>query len=42
MVTKPFMYVVSKSGPKWAFEVTNTLEATTLLLGDSIIVLSFC
>ena len=37
-----WVYVVSESGTKWAFEVTNTLEATTLLPGDSIIVLSFC
>jgi hypothetical protein len=36
------MYVVSESGPKWVFEVTDTLEATALLPGDSIIVLSFC
>jgi len=36
------LYVVSESGPKWTFEVTDTLEATTLLPGDSIIVLSFC
>jgi len=36
------LYVVSESGTKWAFEVTDTLEATTLLPGDSIIVLSFC
>ena len=36
------VYVVSESGPKRAFEVTNTLEATTLLPSDSIIVLSFC
>ena len=36
------VYVVSESGTKWAFEVTDTLEATTLLPGGSIIVLSFC
>ena len=36
-----FVYVVSESGTKWAFEVTDTLEATALLPGDSIIVLSF-
>jgi hypothetical protein len=36
------LYVVSESGPKWVFEVTDTLEATALLPGDSIIVLSFC
>ncbi len=35
------MYVVSESGTKWAFEVTNTLEATALLPGDSIIVPSY-
>ena len=35
------VYVVSESGPKWAFEVTDTLEATTLLPGGSIIVLSY-
>jgi hypothetical protein len=37
-----YLYVVSESGPKRAFEVTDTLEATTLLPRDSIIVLSFC
>jgi Flp pilus assembly protein CpaB len=36
------MYIVSESGPNRAFEVTDTLEATALLPGDSIIVLSFC
>ncbi len=36
------VYVVSESGTKWVFEVTNTLDATTLLPSDSIIVLSFC
>jgi len=36
------VYVVSESGTKWAFEVTDTLETTTLLPGGSIIVLSFC
>ena len=35
------MYVVSESGPKWAFEVTDALEATTLLPGDSILVSSY-
>ena len=35
------LYVVSESGPKWAFEVTDTLEATALLPGGSIIVPSY-
>ncbi len=35
------LYVVSESGTKWAFEVTDTLETTALLPGDSIIVPSY-
>ena len=35
------VYVVSESGTKWAFEVEDTLETTTLLPGGSIIVLSY-
>jgi len=35
------VYVVSESGTMWAFEVTDTLEATALLPGGSIIVLSY-
>ncbi len=35
------LYVVSESGTKWAFEVTDTLEATALLPGGSIIVPSY-
>ena len=37
----PGMYVVSESGPNRAFEVTSTLEATTLLPGGFIIVPSY-
>ncbi len=33
-----YLYVVSESGPMWAFEVTDTLAATALLAGGSIIV----
>jgi len=35
------MYVVSKSGTMWVLEVTDTLEATALLPGGSIIVPSY-
>jgi len=35
------MYVVSESGTMWVFEVTDTLEATALLPGGSIIVPSY-
>ena len=36
-----YVYVVSESGTMWVFEVTDTLEATALLPGGSIIVLSY-
>ena len=35
------LYVVSESGTMWVFEVTDTLEATALLPGGSIIVPSY-
>ena len=35
------VYVVSESGTKWAFKLVDTLKATTLLPGGSIIVPSF-
>ena len=35
------LYVVSKSGTMWVLEVTDTLEATALLPGGSIIVPSY-
>ena len=35
------VYVVSESGTKWAFEVTDTLEATALPSGGPIIVPSY-
>ena len=38
---KQVVYVVSEIESKWAFEVTNTLEATALLPGGSIIVPSY-